>query len=206
MTKAGNNIIYTIGHSNHAIDDFVRLLRQHDISLVVDVRSHPYSQYCPHFNGEQLEAALSRHGLQYVYKGKELGARPDSPSYYEGKKVSFAKLVEGREFQAALKWLLESLPDANVALMCAEKDPICCHRMILLGHQLASHDVQVSHIMANGSLEDNRKAELRLVQELKIEPTLFEPQVTQKDLIERAYQEQEKNISSDTKDTHKTNV
>jgi uncharacterized protein (DUF488 family) len=78
----GNRELFTIGHSNHTIEAFIELLQQHGISVLADVRSHPYSRHLPHFSASALKAALVEAKIRYVFLGKELGARPDNPNCY----------------------------------------------------------------------------------------------------------------------------
>jgi uncharacterized protein (DUF488 family) len=61
--------LFTIGHSNHAIEAFISLLHQHEITALADVRSRPYSRYLTHFNKEPLKSALNRAGIYYVFLG-----------------------------------------------------------------------------------------------------------------------------------------
>jgi uncharacterized protein (DUF488 family) len=198
------NLILTIGHSNHPMDKFITLLKQHTVGQVVDVRSEPYSRYSSHFNKAELEHHLMVEDIRYVFLGTELGARPHSSRYYDGNKVNFDKLVKGEEFQRGIRCLLEHISNERIALMCAEKDPLDCHRMIILSRYLKNHQVNIGHIHEDGTVEEHHQAELRLVRYLKIEPTLFEPDMTEEKLIERAYQKQQDNISFSIEATHKT--
>ena len=79
MTDATPNqpAIYSLGHSNRTIEHFLSLLSQHDIEVLVDVRSRPYSRYCPHFSKPALEAAVRDAGRRYLYLGDLLGGIPD---------------------------------------------------------------------------------------------------------------------------------
>lgn len=203
MDHVTKNYIFTIGHSNYPIEKFIALLRQHAISMVADVRSEPYSRYCSHFNKTEIEHYLMAEEIRYVYMGLELGARPKSSLYYEGNKVNFEKLVGGKEFQQGIHWLLEQIPNERIALMCAEKDPLDCHRMIILSRSLKTHQVNISHILEDGILEEHHQAELRLLRKLKIGPTLFEPDITEEELIKRAYEKQQGSISFSVEATHK---
>ena len=203
MDHVTKNYIFTIGHSNYPIEKFIALLQKHAISLVADVRSEPYSRYCSHFNKAEIEHHLMAEKIRYVFLGIELGARPKSSLYYEGNKVNFEKLVEGKEFQQGIQRLLEHISNERIALTCAEKDPLDCHRMIILSRRLKNHQVNISHILEDGTLEDHHQAEIRLIRYLKIEPTLYEPDITEEDLIERAYKKQQNNISFSVDATHK---
>ncbi len=86
-------MIYTIGHSNHPAERFIELLRQHEIGALADVRSMPFSRFNPQFNRERLAASLREAGIQYTFLGQELGARPKEGEFYEGDRVSYAKLA-----------------------------------------------------------------------------------------------------------------
>jgi hypothetical protein len=88
MTESVNRV-FTIGYATLGIDRFIHLLRQHDIAAVADVRSQPYSRYTPEYSQDQLKAALAEAGIQYVFMGKELGARRDEPQCYVDGKVRY---------------------------------------------------------------------------------------------------------------------
>ncbi len=92
-------IVYTIGHSNHPFEWFAELLVRHEITLLVDVRSQPYSRYVKHFNRPELEYLIERRGIPYLYMGEELGGRPNSDNYYDPEgHVLYSKVAEARFF------------------------------------------------------------------------------------------------------------
>ncbi len=174
MAESGHNVLYTIGHSNHTIENFIGLLKQYEIEVVADVRSAPYSRYCPQFNRDILAARLEAAGVRYMFFGKELGGRPDDPSCYENGRVNFQLVAERKEFREGLQRLLAEGSKYRVALMCAEKDPLECHRTILVCRSLKGESIQIEHILGDGGVEDRCDTERRLVKTLKIEPMLFE--------------------------------
>ncbi len=196
MSDSAQQVLYTIGHSNHSIDEFIGLLKQHDITAVADVRSAPYSRYCPWFNQDQLAAALRRAGIEYLFFGAELVARPQGSSpqghfaCLVNGQINFKKISETPEFQDGLNRLVEAGQKHRVALMCAEKDPLDCHRTILLCRNLQPYKLSIRHILADGSVEDHDQTERRLIKEASVERTLFEPGLTDAELIERAYDKQ----------------
>ena len=198
MSKSAQTILYTIGHSNHSIDEFIGLLKQHDITTVADVRSAPYSRYCPWFNQDQLTAALRRAGIEYLFFGAELGARPQGSSCLVNGQINFKKISETPEFQDGLNRLVEAGQKHRVALMCAEKDPLDCHRTILLCRNLQPYKLSIRHVLADGSVEDHDQTERRLIKEAGVERTLFEPDLTDAELIERAYERQSEKIAHQT--------
>jgi len=195
MADEQPNILYTIGHSNHKIEDFVILLKKHSINCIADVRSTPYSHYNEQFNRELLTITLRNANIEYIYLGNQLGARPPDAHCYNGDCVNFEYLAKTEQFHIGLDHLADISSKYRVALMCAEKDPIECHRFILVCRNLKNYGLRIKHILSDGSIEENSDTEHRLVRMLKIEPTLFEPAKTQAELINQAYEQQGNNIS-----------
>ncbi|HUE03982.1 MAG TPA: DUF488 domain-containing protein [Bryobacteraceae bacterium] len=146
--------ILTIGHSNHPMEHFVELLRQHAVEVVADVRSSPYSKYATHFDREALAEALRQAGFQYVYLGSELGGRPRGDAYYDAAgHVLYDKVVESQSFRGGVARLEDGLRRYVVAALCAEEDPAGCHRRLLVGRVLGEHGVAVDHIRGDGRLQ-----------------------------------------------------
>jgi len=162
-------VIYTVGHSNHAIGHFIGLLLRHEVKVVADVRSTPFSRFNPQFNRERLQGALEAAGIRYVFLGEELGARAQDPALYEDGRVSYAKLAATPAFGTGLDRLEAEMQTARVSLMCAERDPLQCHRTILVSRELTrQRGIAVTHILQDGSLETGREASQRLVETLKL--------------------------------------
>jgi len=162
--------LFTIGHSNQTIEEFLTLLLVHHIDVVADVRSVPYSQHTPQFNKEVLVKALKTKGIQYVFLGKELGARTEDLSCYEHGKVVFDRLRNTNLFKTGIERLLKGLEKGyRIAIMCSEKDPLGCHRFVLVSRSLQKTGCQVLHILSDGSLESQEQACQRLMELLKLE-------------------------------------
>ncbi len=177
--------LFTIGHSIHSVETFVDLLKMHGVTALCDVRSSPYSRYTPQFNRESLKNELAKHHIIYLYLGTELGPRSSDPTCYENGKVQYNRLAGKDIFQQGLDRLRKGMMTYRIALMCAEKDPLTCHRMLLICRNLRGDDIVIRHILEDGSLEDNRDTEMRLMKQLKIDPAdLFS---TEADQIRRAY-------------------
>jgi len=180
--------IYTIGHSNHKIEAFIQLLKQHGITAVCDVRSTPYSKYTPQFNYESLKQELKKTSIEYVFLGTELGPRREDPACYLNGKVQYNLLAKTSAFKEGLARVKKGVETYAMALMCAEKDPVVCHRTILVCRQLKRMDFDINHILDDGRLESNRDTERRLMKMLKIPGlTLFDKP---EDLVEQAYDKQ----------------
>lgn len=148
--------VFTIGTSNHPWEAFERLLVQADITTIADVRSKPASRL-PHFNRTTLETRLNASGIAYVFLGVELGGRPkDGVADYEqmAATVVFAQGIEQVEQIAA---------GTRLALMCAEHEPLTCHRCLLVGRRLVERGISVAHILRDGTIERNEITEGRLL-------------------------------------------
>lgn len=157
------SIVLTIGHSNHTINRFIQLLYQHSADAVADVRSYPASRQYPQFNQGPLKEALRESGIAYVFLGRELGARPRDPACYAEGRVQYACLAKTELFRAGLRRVIEGAVRHRIALMCAEKEPLACHRALLVGRELENCGIEVSHIHADGLLEPHGEAMIRLL-------------------------------------------
>lgn len=190
--------IYTIGHSNLSLEDFISLLKQHQIKAIADVRSHPYSRYLPHFNQKPLQQQLAQHNINYIFLGKELGARPTNPDCYVNGKAVYEKIAATTDFKQGIQQLLTLANATTTSLMCSEKDPINCHRTILVCQQLTSLDCQIFHILNNGNLENHQDLETRLLKQTNLvqnplQLSLFDH--LNQELIKQAYQSQGEKIA-----------
>ncbi len=185
--------LFTIGHSTHPIDQFIKLLSMHSVNVICDVRSKPYSKHNPQFNREVLKASLDHDGIKYVFLGDQLGARSKHPSHYINGTVQYSMIAATPEFHEGLERIRRGMENYRVAIMCTEKDPLTCHRSILVCRHLRGSDIDIQHILEDGSLESNDDLERRLKSLLKIpEQDLFIPQ---KNLIEHAYDIQGEKIA-----------
>jgi uncharacterized protein (DUF488 family) len=165
-------MIHTIGHSNHPIARFTELLQLHAINVVADVRSTPYSRFNPQFRREKLQSALASCAIQYVFLGGELGARSADPGCYDSDgRVSYARLAATETFRKGLERLQSGMREHTIAIMCAEREPLECHRTILVARELERLGLPVTHILADGSAEDHQHAMQRLVALLKLTDT-----------------------------------
>ena len=190
--------VYTIGHSNHDQRTFVSLLRTHAITAVADVRSTPYSGYNPQYDREILQKSLLRDGVRYAFLGAELGARSSDPTCYERGVVQFERLARTQAFESGLDRIVSGAQQYSVALMCAEKEPLECHRTILVARELRRRGVEVAHIHADGSLEQHEDALSRLARMLGVrerEQHLF---CSAEEVVDDLYRMQEKRIAYET--------
>jgi uncharacterized protein (DUF488 family) len=185
--------LYTIGHSSHQIERFIDLLKMHAITAIGDVRSQPYSRHNPQFNREKLQPRLKENTIAYVFLGSELGARSNDMSCYSKGKVQFSCLSQTSAFKEGIKRVKACMDSYRVALLCAEKDPLVCHRTILICRHLRNEGFFIKHILADGSLETNAELEERLMKQLNIPHNdLF---MDHEQLVNRAYDIQSDKIA-----------
>jgi uncharacterized protein (DUF488 family) len=156
--------LFTIGHSNHTFEHFARLLLQNGITAVADVRSTPHSSYNPQFNRDVLSESLKEAGIAYVFLGEELGARRIEPECYRGERVDFACTARSPLFERGLKRVVGGLKSFDIALMCAEKEPLDCHRSALISRYGERLLGRPGHIREDGSVETQDQLEARLLQ------------------------------------------
>lgn len=160
--------LLTIGHSTHPIDAFIALLKQHGATALADVRSHPYSRHFPQYSKDALKDALAQAKIAYVFLGRELGARSENPACYRHGKAQYELLAKEPQFAVGLDRLRTGMDRFRIALMCAEKDPLDCHRAVLVARKVYESGVPVQHIHADGRLEEHAEMEARMLNLLKM--------------------------------------
>ena len=150
MMPVKNPVLFTIGQSTHSPSRFIELLNMNEIQALVDVRTSPYSKYNPQFNKDTLQALLKSNGIYYVFLGKYLGARRDEDECYINNKVVYSEVAKTKAFKDGLMRLYEGANKMRIAIMCAEKDPLTCHRTILVAHYAQHYFKEVNHILEEG--------------------------------------------------------
>lgn len=144
--------LYSIGHSTHPVELLLYLLRMYEINYLLDVRSIPYSRYVEEYNRERFSDVLAKNGIKYWYMGKYFGARQEDISLYTQEKyLDFEKVRKSASFQNGIENVLKGLRDNNIAMMCTEKNPMDCHRAIMVGKGFMDAGVEVKHILPDGS-------------------------------------------------------
>ncbi len=153
-----------MGHSSHELVDFLALLRKYAVQTVCDVRSRPQSFRFPHFDQDPLKQSLADSGIRYEFLGDELGGRPEDPKLYRPDGlVDYAACRKSAGFRRGLERLLELSRMKRVALLCAEEDPLECHRFLMICPALVQEGIAPLHIRRGGALEGQREAEDRLL-------------------------------------------
>lgn len=157
--------LYTIGHGSHSLEKFLQLLEANGITLLVDVRSAPYSRYHPQFNKNSLEQFLPQHAIEYAFAGNYLGGRPTDPGCYKRRllpeeetdflhEVDYPEVMKRPWFRQGIHRLLELAGDHLAVILCSEEDPAHCHRHHLIAKYLSVEhpEVDVRHIRGDGAV------------------------------------------------------
>lgn len=173
--------IKTIGHSNHPIERFLDLVKAGGVELLVDVRSMPYSRRFPQFGRERLAKSLDDSGVGYIHEGAALGGKPEGGGSYDD-------LAARPAFHQALDRLIEQAGGRTVCLMCAEKEPLDCHRTVLVARRLAERGVVVEHLLADGRCEPHAAIEDKLLSK-KAGDDLFDDRAAR---LARAWRDRER--------------
>ena len=148
--------LWSLGHSNITIDEFIDLVRSHDIEVIADVRSIPFSRYTPHFNQEMLKQSLERAGIKYQFMGETLGGRPPEPEMYDSQgHVLYSELAHNFRFQSGIEQLCMKAENLRIAMMCSEESPEKCHRRLLISRVLRSQGVETRHIRGDKSIQSD---------------------------------------------------
>ena len=193
------NTVYTIGYSGFSINDFITTLKKYHISLIVDVRSSPFSNHFPEYNRDVLESCLRTQGIYYRNYACEFGARQNDRRYYnqEGY-LDFEIFAKSQYFLKGIQKLCNSMKqNYTFALMCAEKDPICCHRTILVARAFFNRGYNVIHLLENGKTITQQEINLRLIEKYypdRDQMTFFETVQDDTILLEKAYRKQNAEI------------
>ncbi len=180
---------FTIGHSNYEFEDFVEILKKKNIDSVIDVRSIPYSKYASQFNREFLIEELKKYNILYSYFGEEFGAKRTDPELlFSNGRVNFKKVLESEIFEKGIKRLKKGLEkNYTITLMCAEKDPLNCHRFVLISRGLEKNGIDVGHILEDGSVKKNEALKKEVVEKQKVKFNqfgLFEKDFNNEEILE----------------------
>lgn len=155
--------IYSIGHSTLSYERFLTLLRKEGVTAIADVRTAPFSRHFPHFSKDILKSELQMDGIAYSFLGKELGGRPSGARYYCEGVADYERMAEAPEFHVGIQRVIDGSARYRIALMCSERDPLDCHRCLLVGRALSERGIAVKHILSDGSTIDQDEIGQRLL-------------------------------------------
>lgn len=148
---ATQRTVYTIGHGRRDFPSLAADLQRHDVGMIVDVRSAPYSRHAPDFTKDELSHLAAEFNLGYRWLGDRLGGRPDDPALLTADSPDWDKIAAGPDFAAGITELEGLIASSTVVLLCAETDPTHCHRSRLIAPALESKGYGVMHILEDGT-------------------------------------------------------
>lgn len=187
------NTVFTIGYTSFGLEKFVEVLKKYKINCLIDVRSTPKSSYYKDFDDVNLLPYLKNYGILYRNYKREFGARQENQSFYNDKGyLDFEVFAKSRQFNEGIEKIKKAQDMGYiVCLMCAEKDPINCHRTILIARNLDKQGFEVKHILATEDLCGQNEIDNRLLSKYfpnRSQISLFsENNLTDEEALERAY-------------------
>jgi uncharacterized protein (DUF488 family) len=155
--------LFSIGHSNFSAERFSAMLQSAGVNMILDVRSTPHSRFCPWFSQKPLAANLSDAGIGYATMGDVLGGRPRNDKLYRDGVADYEAMAIAPDYVSGLDRLIEAAAQSRACLMCAEREPLDCHRCLLVARSLAERGVAIGHILHDGSIEAHAATEHRLL-------------------------------------------
>jgi uncharacterized protein (DUF488 family) len=190
--------IYTIGYSSFKIEDFIQTLKNNNITCVIDVRSNPFSEYFQDYNKDILEKKLKKENIMYRNYKKEFGARQEEPSFYPKGYLDFDLFTKSEQFNEGVLKIAKGIEMGfSFVLMCAEKDPITCHRNIMVAKAFKERGYNIKHILFDGSIESQDDIEKRMIKEYfpeRNQMALFDENKSDEDLIKASYNKKNEEI------------
>ena len=193
MSMPANLSVLTIGHSNLPAERFVALLQGAGVTGIADVRSVPFSRRFPWFSAKALVAPLEEAGIAYLSFGDSLGGRPRDPALYRNGIADFEKMARAASFREGLRQVGEASGRHRLCLMCAEREPLDCHRCLLVARALTESGTTVGHILVDGAIEPHAETEERLLARAGRADDLFASRIER---LAQAYRERAHKIAA----------
>ncbi len=159
------NSIYTVGYGLKQIEEFVEVLKKYNIQYLIDVRSRPYSKYKPEFSKEHLKNYISKHAINYLFWGKDIGGQPDDRECYtEDGIVIYSKIEKKISYILAIEKLILNIKNGlNICLLCSEEYPEKCHRSKLIGETLSKSGISILHILDKNNFVEHKELRMKFL-------------------------------------------
>ncbi|MCL1820945.1 MAG: DUF488 domain-containing protein [Oscillospiraceae bacterium] len=186
------DVLYTIGYSGFDIDAFVSVLRNKNVTVLIDVRSKPYSTYFPNYNKEILEKSLGKNGILYRNYSREFGAQQMNRAFCSPEGfLDFETFVKSDVFAEGFSKLENGMKqNYTFALMCAEKNPVDCHRAIMVSRPFHEAGHMVIHLLPDDAAMTQDDIEENMLDKYfpnRKQLTMFEFDDDRSTLIANAY-------------------
>lgn len=190
--------IFTIGYTAFQFNDFISVLKKYNVNSVIDVRSSPYSKFHSEYNTDKLSEELKKRSFAYRNYKNEFGARQLEIKYYPHGYMDFSLFVKSDAFRSGMEKIMNaSEMGYRFVLMCAEKDPVTCHRVIMVAHEFYKQGYTVKNILANGGFCTQEDIECRLVDMYypdRNQLSFFDEQLSWDEMVKNSYAYQNEKI------------
>lgn len=186
--------IYMLGHSNYPLEEFIEMLKREKISILYDIRLMPFSRYVPQYNQTTLPQELEKHGIEYRYV-KELGPRVDGDKpLFDKDGFKYDKAVNRQRIIDGIKKIdNEILETQNVVIMATKREPLECHRFLVLAPNFKKLGYEIYHILPSETIE-NSSCEIKLIETMnrRIKRKTFAMSIEKSDLDNAYFAQAEK--------------
>jgi uncharacterized protein (DUF488 family) len=159
----GQTILFTVGYAGHDRDSLLAVLRAQSITAVADIRTFKRSSYWTAFDSDAFGPWLREHGIAYVFLGDLLGGKPQDETLYPDGQLDYQMMAARPAFQTGIQRLIDGAKRYRICLMCAEKDPLDCHRTLAIAPLLQQAGFVLRHILADGTVEDQSETDARMI-------------------------------------------
>jgi len=193
--------LFTIGHSQYSTNYFISLLNKYRIDYLLDVRSIPYSKYAEQYNKENISRELNSVNIKYSFMGKYFGARPQNMELYNDEGyLDFERVRRSRDFNKGIENVILGLNQGHrIVLMCTEKEPLDCHRAILVARAFEIRMIYAKHILSNGKILTQHQLNEQLLQKYfpdrkQLSLFTYEKQISEEEYLVEAYKKRNSEI------------
>ena len=171
--------LYSIGHGNKTIDEFIEELKSLNIEFLVDIRSKPYSKWHPQFNQHSLEVSLKSRDIKYLFLGDNLGGLPSDTSCYDKEGKVVYDIVKNKKFfkEGLNRLITADKKNIRLCIMCSEINPEECHRTKLIGKELLKSGISINHIYSKDKIRSQQYVMLQITEGLNPDEDLFGKEV-----------------------------
>ena len=145
--------VYSIGHGNKNIEEFIAELKAFNIQYLLDIRSRPFSKWNSQYNQNELKLDLEKNNIKYVFVGDVLGGLPNDRSCYNSDGKVVYELIKDKDFfkNGLQRLVTANEKKINIAIMCSESKPEECHRSKLIGEELLKKNISIIHIISRNT-------------------------------------------------------
>ncbi|WP_417827560.1 DUF488 family protein [Thalassospira sp.] len=160
--SAQQKTIFTVGYAGHDRTSLLALFKAHRITAVADIRTFKRSSYWTAFDSDAFGPFLRENGIAYVFMGDVMGGKPQDPGLYPDGQLDYGLMAARSDFKSGIDRLVSGAEKYRICLMCAEKDPLDCHRTLLIAPALRAAGIDLCHLV-DGRVETQSETDARMI-------------------------------------------